>query len=368
VACWWEADGFVLEEFVVKRRIRASPLTAQLLGAFGRPRTLEAAARLFPQYERSSVASGMRSLVRLGFLVPVSKVPPSRSASWNDAFAAAFLHFSTKSDRYVSELGEERAWYEARLKEERQPPLFKEYRGVRRIPLPAARSSALGGALAARRTSRRFGSRPVPIEALAAVLSGAFARTGWIDAGMLGKKLATSSPSAGARHPLECYVLAWNVEGLAKGVYHFSVKRRALERLASRDPRREVVRFASGQRWISRAGFACVLTAVVKRTLWKYPASGAYRLLLLEAGHVAQTFLLLAAEEGLGGFVTAALQHDAAERSLALDGVSEIVLYLCGAGTLTKETSAPRGASARARGTSRASPPRSRSRRGSAGS
>jgi SagB-type dehydrogenase family enzyme len=328
-----------------------------LLDAFSAARTLESAARSFPEYERASVLGGLRALRRLGFLVPASKPRRAAAEEWSDAFAAAFLHFSSKGGRYVSELGEERAWYAARLKEERQPPLFKEYRGAARVALPPARAAALGGALSARRTVRRFGARPVSFQELSAVLSGAFARTGWVDAGMLGRKLVTSSPSAGARHPLECYVFAWNVEGLAKGVYHFSVKRRALERLASGDPRADVVRFASGQRWIRRAGFACVLTAVVKRTLWKYPAAGAYRLFLLEAGHVAQTFLLLAAEEGLGGFVTAALQHDAIEQRLALDGAKEIALYLCGAGTLTTEASGPRAPSPRARGRSRASRP-----------
>ncbi|HKC26222.1 MAG TPA: nitroreductase family protein, partial [Thermoanaerobaculia bacterium] len=53
---------------------------------------------------------------------------------------------------------------------------------------------------------------------------------------------------------------------------------------------------------------------------------------LLDAGHLAQTFLLLAAEAGLGGFVTAALQHDEIERRLGLDGLAEFPLYLLGAG------------------------------------
>jgi SagB-type dehydrogenase family enzyme len=181
-------------------------------------------------------------------------------------------------------------------------------------------------------THRRFGRRPVTFEELSTLLSRTFGRAGWVDGGVLGKKLAKTSPSAGARHPIECYALVWNVEGVPPGIYHYGVKHDALERLERCDPRGAVVAFTSGQRWIARAGFACVLTAVAARTLWKYPASGAYRLLLLDAGHLAQTFLLLAAEAGLGGFVTAALQHDEIERRLRLDGLAELPLYICGAG------------------------------------
>jgi SagB-type dehydrogenase family enzyme len=74
------------------------------------------------------------------------------------------------------------------------------------------------------------------------------------------------------------------------------------------------------------------MTAVFERTLWKYEIESAYRLLWLDAGHLAQTFCLLATARGLGPFTTAAIQDTFVEKLIVLDGVKELPVYLCGAG------------------------------------
>ena len=161
--------------------------------------------------------------------------------------------------------------------------------------------------------------------------------------------MTKTSPSGGSLHPTEVYVLAWRVEGLAPGLYHYDVAANELRRLKQGDFRREAVRAASGQRWVGRAGFVCLMTAVFARTLWKYQLENAYRILSLDAGHLAQTFCLLATSRGLGAFTTAALQESYIERLLGLDGIREFPVYLCGAG-VARPTSDP--ASDRAPGAS----------------
>jgi SagB-type dehydrogenase family enzyme len=74
------------------------------------------------------------------------------------------------------------------------------------------------------------------------------------------------------------------------------------------------------------------MTAVFARTQWKYPASRAYRTVLIEAGHVCQTFCLVATWLGLAPFCTMALTESPIERTLGIDGVSEAVLYVAGVG------------------------------------
>jgi SagB-type dehydrogenase family enzyme len=100
------------------------------------------------------------------------------------------------------------------------------------------------------------------------------------------------------------------------------------------------VRAASGQAWVGRAAFLCVLTAVVGRSLWKYQDEVTYRTLFLDAGHLAQTFCLLATSRGLGPFTTAAIQDSYIEKLLGLDGASEFPVYLCGAGVPARRRSA----------------------------
>jgi SagB-type dehydrogenase family enzyme len=74
------------------------------------------------------------------------------------------------------------------------------------------------------------------------------------------------------------------------------------------------------------------MTAVVARTMWKYPHPRAYRVVLLDAGHLAQTFCLTATRMGLAPFTTAALKDSLIEKDLGIDGVSESVLYVAGVG------------------------------------
>jgi len=74
------------------------------------------------------------------------------------------------------------------------------------------------------------------------------------------------------------------------------------------------------------------MTAVTERSMWKYPNSHAYRVLLLDAGHLGQTFHLVCTQLGLAPFTTAATDDLAIEETLGLDGVSEFPIYAAATG------------------------------------
>jgi SagB-type dehydrogenase family enzyme len=80
------------------------------------------------------------------------------------------------------------------------------------------------------------------------------------------------------------------------------------------------------------------MTAVFARTQWKYPASRAYRVVLIDAGHICQTFCLVATWLGLAPFCTMALADSKIEYDLGIDGVTESIIYAAGVGTRPKET------------------------------
>jgi nitroreductase len=54
--------------------------------------------------------------------------------------------------------------------------------------------------------------------------------------------------------------------------------------------------------------------------------------LLLDAGHLSQTFYLLATEAGMPAFVTAAVNEIDIERALGLDPLKDMVIAVCGCG------------------------------------
>lgn len=285
----------------------------------------------------------IRQLVRLGLLLPEKEVRRRRSRlrAWKENLASAHYHVASRDIRFLRRPATIEDSLRALVASAGRPAQFKRYRNAarRRLPGGSHSESAVGleAVLGARRTVRDFSSDPVPLDDFAPVVRGTWGRTGWLDGGPLGRLPLKTSPSAGSLHPIETYVLAWNVSGLASGLYHYDVVSDELRRLKTGDLRRAAVEAASGQSWIGRAAFLCVMTAVFERTLWKYQFESAYRVLWLDAGHLAQTFCLLATSRGLGPFTTAAIQDSYIEKLIGLDGIKEFPVYLCGAGVPAKK-------------------------------
>lgn len=201
-------------------------------------------------------------------------------------------------------------------------------RAVRRHPLAprlplgerAPLQASLGATLARRRSQRELGGQLDGRE-LAAILGAASGITGFLGAA----QPLRAAPSAGALYPLELFVAARRVDGLAAAIYHHDPLQDVLElwleepeALATATPYADLV---------ADAAAVVVLTACFWRSRFKYGLR-AYRFTLLEAGHVAQNVLLAAAAlelpaVPLGGFFDRRLDD-----VLGLDGVDESSLYL----------------------------------------
>ena len=215
--------------------------------------------------------------------------------------------------------------------------------------------------LTARRTWRTFGRAPVPLRDLAALLDLTFGvrmEGQTVDGTHV---LFKTSPSSGALHPVEAYVLARHVSGLARGLYHFGPKARRLHLVKRGASSAQIQRYLADQWWFRDAAAVVFLTAVLPRVRHQYPNPRAYRSVLLGAGHLCQTFCLVATWLKLAPFCTQALADSLIERDLEIDGVDEVLLYAAGVGTR------PRGGKWKqwpphADGNPELPPPRARSR------
>ena len=70
-----------------------------------------------------------------------------------------------------------------------------------------------------------------------------------------------------------------------------------------------------------------VLTADLRRTMWKYRDPNAYRVVLIEAGHIGQNVMLAATHHGLSACPTAALSQGRIRELLDLKRITDAPVY-----------------------------------------
>jgi len=127
-------------------------------------------------------------------------------------------------------------------------------------------------------------------------------------------------------------LMALRVKGLRPGLYHYHPGRHCLERLSTTATPDQAFLYCGRQRYVRNAAALFIMTAIFRRTMWKYNYARAYRVVLLDAGHLCQTFCLVATWLGLAPFCTAALNDTVIEKDLGIDGIRESVLYVGGVG------------------------------------
>ena len=216
-----------------------------------------------------------------------------------------------------------------------RPPVELPPRGTFEVALPRPRlaGASLRTALRDRRTCRRFSPGPISADALGTLLGITFGVQAWAHPGE-GRLALKTSPSGGARHSLEAYVWVRRVERIPAGLYHYRPGAHVLTRLDDRDRPEAVTAWLPAQPGYEDAAIVVVLSSELARVAWRYRSARAYRVVLIECGHLAQTFCLVATALGLGPFCTAALADTAIERDLGLDGRMQPAMYVVGAGRL----------------------------------
>jgi SagB-type dehydrogenase family enzyme len=214
-----------------------------------------------------------------------------------------------------------------------QPLLFKKT-GAQSMPLPRheKQTDSFFKTLHARRTRRTFSQEPTSLESVSTLLQTTWGVQGYIESPGFGPLVLKTSPSGGARHPIEVYLMALKVDGLDPGLYHYDARDHALELISSGATPQVARAYCADQPYVADAAALFIMTGIFARTMWKYQHPRAYRVVLLDAGHLGQTFCLTATRMGLAPFSTAALKDTLIERDLGIDGLSESVLYVTGIG------------------------------------
>ncbi|MFH1539830.1 MAG: SagB/ThcOx family dehydrogenase [bacterium] len=215
---------------------------------------------------------------------------------------------------------------------DRDPGTYKHYPdALEAVSLPAPESAGgapMWDAIHRRRSARGYAPEPLGLKELSQLL--------WAMNGLT--KVTShfqfrSSPSAGALYPVETYLVANNVEGIDRGIFHHDIRNFKLEMLRRGDFSAQVAEAGLGQNFLAKAAVVFVWTAVVARARVKYQ-DRAYRYLYMDAGHIGQNLYLAAAGMGLGCCAVGAFFDDEVEALVGADGKMEIALYMGAVGKL----------------------------------
>jgi len=337
IVSYWQDRHLVFENYARRTLVGAAPLTCEILHFFDRWRPAAALARKLPHYSAESLAHAIAGLVSVGLLDRASAARDRKAealAAWNDwSPAASYFHFSTKDVHSHLEPEDSFRLLQQRARRQPMPQPLKSYPHNPQIALAAPQiEGEFPRVLLERRTWRKFSKQAIQLDDLATLLGLTFGVQSWVQLRGIGSIALKTSPSGGARHPIEAYVVAQRVEGLRRGLYHYHAGNHRLELLHQNVSVAKTRAFVNGQWWFSGAAAVVLMTAIFARPQWKYPAPRAYRVVLVDAGHLCQTFCLVATWLGLAPFCTMALADSKIENDLGIDGVSESIIYIAGVG------------------------------------
>ena len=138
-------------------------------------------------------------------------------------------------------------------------------------------------------------------------------------------------PSGGARYPLEIYLGVQKADKIKSGLYHYNVKEHLLENLSNENEDLELLKEGLLYPWSRDAAVFFFITAVWDRNFIKYKDRG-YRIVLMEAGHLAQNLSLLCAALRIDCCHSVGFNNQRINEIFGLESETEDSLYLFIAG------------------------------------
>ncbi|OGM27213.1 hypothetical protein A2627_01800 [Candidatus Woesebacteria bacterium RIFCSPHIGHO2_01_FULL_39_28] len=196
-----------------------------------------------------------------------------------------------------------------------------------KLPEPDLKGATLAGAILHRKSDRHFSSYSLSLTDLSTIL---FFGAGVTQRGQNVDTHRRAHPSGGARYPIETYVAVLNVNELKKGIYHYNVLNHSLEFLLDTD--KETISKLSAYDFVKEAAATFIFTCLPERSAIKY-GNFAYKLILIEAGHIAENMCLVSAALNLRASVVGNVHNiEIANGLLDTDGLGEIPFYLFAVG------------------------------------
>lgn len=169
----------------------------------------------------------------------------------------------------------------------------KQYKFDNTVDIKASldESSTILNAIYNRRTIREYGNEYIEFNDICNLIYYSILHTN--------KSNLRAYPSAGARYPIELYIIIFNNDILEEGIYHINQECRQLSLIKRGNYREKLYKYVQNQENAYQCSFMIVFTSIFDRTIEKYGDRG-YRYILLDAGHLAQNLYILSSFLNIG--------------------------------------------------------------------
>ena len=213
-----------------------------------------------------------------------------------------------------------------------KPVDSKHKQNILKLPKPLD-SGALGAvsiadAIARRKSRRSFSRAPLSLEELAFLL--------WAVQGVRRRigpnTVLRTVPSAGGRHAFETYIASLNVKNLSPGLYRYlPLDHSLLQIRPDENLGEELVKAALGQSFFGDSAAVFIWSVIPYRMEWRYDLA-AYRVILMDAGHMCQNLYLACEGVGAGTCAVGAYDQEAIDKLIEVDGTDEFTIYMAPVG------------------------------------
>lgn len=221
-------------------------------------------------------------------------------------------------------------------------PVYQTEKSCEKIALPKPDFSLLSNTdflsvLKKRKTSRSFDATPVSLQVISTLLYLVFGNIhgDWSDLTEYGLEqlgVRKSSPSAGALHSSEAYLVALHVKELSAGIYHYQSHNHTLSVIDKNDAGSALGHLLAGQHFAEKLSAGIFISARFEKNWHKYKHSKGYHHILLDIGHLSQTFQLCVTAIGFQTWLSAAFLDDEVAQLLKLQKTTEYPMFFVGMG------------------------------------
>jgi SagB-type dehydrogenase family enzyme len=298
--------------------------------------TLDEAEKAHAHYPRQTFQEEIGALVNAGFILkrgtPESDAAEQYVQNWQWGIIPGIFHFTALDTEFCTQ--EQVSNRLSELAAANDGPVLSWQAQRRCVALPepdglnlkcGKDQRSLMNTMARRRTIRTSALHEVDSKEIGTCLFAGLGITAYVET-PTGQLPLSMTPSGGARNPFEAFIFLNRSSELERCTYHYVASSHKLEVIDEAIPDNIAGLFAN-QDWMNNSAAIIVLVAVIERTTWKYNDANSYKVIPIEAGHIAQNIMLAATELGLTCCPTAALSHTPIAKALGLKEITHMPMY-----------------------------------------